>query len=277
MRPANAPLQCWHDQRMRVGRRTIGRLCMVTDLMLASQLTDRAFWIKYWSTFEPRRISTVLFADVFARCLPPGRRTCIEVGGFPGVFSVYFKQHFGYDVTLLDIVILPDIVEQLARANDLDPAAIHTVEADFLTMPLEERYDVVFSAGFIEHFGDPADMLRRLWALVKPGGTMVVTLPNFRGVNGLVQWCCDRSNLRAHNLNTMKLPVLRECLRQNAITDYELAYYGLPTIWLEPQAITSKARALMLKVVPAVLRRIPIGGRFLAPHIVLVARKPDRH
>ena len=41
-----------------------------------------------------------------------------------------------------------------ARANGLPERAIRAIEADFLVSPPDERFDVVFSAGFVEHFED---------------------------------------------------------------------------------------------------------------------------
>jgi 2-polyprenyl-3-methyl-5-hydroxy-6-metoxy-1,4-benzoquinol methylase len=41
-----------------------------------------------------------------------------------------------------------------------------------------ESFDVVASFGFIEHFGDPRDVVAKHLELLRPGGLLVVTVPN---------------------------------------------------------------------------------------------------
>ncbi len=41
-----------------------------------------------------------------------------------------------------------------------------------------ESFDVVASFGLIEHFGDPQDVVAKHWELLRPGGLLVVTVPN---------------------------------------------------------------------------------------------------
>jgi len=78
---------------------------------------------------------------------------------------------------------------------------------DFLTTVLGKDYDLVFSLGFIEHFADPDDVIRRMMALLKDHGYLVIGLPKLTGLNyflaRVVDRTLDRPLLPAHNLAIM--------------------------------------------------------------------------
>ena len=60
------------------------------------------------------------------------------------------------------------------------PASVRLVEADLEHgLPdLVEGFDYVLCADILEHLRDPGRMLRRLHDVVKPGGTLIASLPN---------------------------------------------------------------------------------------------------
>jgi ubiquinone/menaquinone biosynthesis C-methylase UbiE len=52
----------------------------------------------------------------------------------------------------------------------------------------DDTYDFVFSRFLLQHLRAPADLLRRMWAAVRPGGLLIVEDVDFHG------WCCDPPN-----------------------------------------------------------------------------------
>ncbi len=62
---------------------------------------------------------------------------------------------------------------------------------------------MVYSLGLIEHFSDPLPMIRKHVELAKPGGVVVVGLPNFRGISKHVMRLTRPDMLSIHNLTTM--------------------------------------------------------------------------
>ena len=71
----------------------------------------------------------------------------------------------------------------------IDPAALSELGRDALNLPIELRYlrdddeargtvDVVMGSEVIEHVPSPAAFIRTLRAMLKPGGTMILTTPN---------------------------------------------------------------------------------------------------
>jgi ubiquinone/menaquinone biosynthesis C-methylase UbiE len=49
-------------------------------------------------------------------------------------------------------------------------------------------YDLVYSRALLQHLRRPVEVLRRMWASVRPGGLLIVEDADFDG------WCCDPPN-----------------------------------------------------------------------------------
>jgi 2-polyprenyl-3-methyl-5-hydroxy-6-metoxy-1,4-benzoquinol methylase len=62
-----------------------------------------------------------------------------------------------------------------------------------------------FPFGLIEHFNDTKFIIGEHLKFLKPGGTLFITLPNFKSVNGWVQRSFDKENYDKHNINSMDL------------------------------------------------------------------------
>lgn len=106
-----------------------------------------------------------------------GKKVC-EVGCGAGVMSSILASR-GALVTLVDIS-----QKSLGFAEDFFQRSglqAQFVLCDALDMPLEnESYDIVWNAGVIEHFFDDGKikLLREMMRLVKPGGKMILFVPN---------------------------------------------------------------------------------------------------
>ncbi|MBE3117375.1 MAG: methyltransferase domain-containing protein [Candidatus Atribacteria bacterium] len=75
----------------------------------------------------------------------------------------------------------------------------HIVLGDVFTHVFPHNgFDIVFSAGFIEHFVDRAVVLKRMDDLTVPGGWVVATWPNLLGLNGWIYRHCDPSSRIEH-------------------------------------------------------------------------------
>jgi SAM-dependent methyltransferase len=69
-------------------------------------------------------------------------------------------------------------------------------------------FDFVYSIGLIEHFDDPRPIVRRHVEMVKPGGTVMIAIPNYGGLYGRLQRWLDPANLGIHNLGLMSKEAL---------------------------------------------------------------------
>lgn len=243
-------------------------------------LTNREFWVNYWENkqgiiqYIP---ANFLFHRVFKKYIEKYNiKSAIELGGFPGYYSVFLKKHFGLKTTLMDYFIHPEIINKLINKNNLDENAIEIIEADLFKIKAENTYDLVFSCGLIEHFSDTSDIINRHIQFLKPNGTLLITLPNFTGINGWVQRKFDPENYSKHYIQCMELNYLKDVMQSLNLEIVEITYYGKFSVWLENYTKQNLVIKVFLKLVWIVgkifTKLIPIESKLLSPYILIVAK-----
>jgi SAM-dependent methyltransferase len=237
------------------------------------KLASREFWVNYWSGIKPAVVNSIDFEKFFSG-LPQGSEL-IEIGGFPGRYPIFLKKKFNYNITIFDYVIIPEIIDRMCVANDLPEKSFPVIEGDFFTYDPEKQFDLVFSIGFIEHFENTAEVIQRHLPFVKPGGRLVITLPNFRGINGCVQKTLDKSLYRAHNIGIMNVKKLSSICEQCGFKDFKVFYSEKPRLWMDK---TARGGFLIRGMVSWLSRFISIfhtkkGSRLFSPFIVITATR----
>lgn len=243
------------------------------------RLTDRKFWVDYWSTFKAVPLpSGFFFTDLLSR-FPKSSATkpCrfIEIGGYPGNFSAYFQKTMGYQVTMLDYVVVPEPIRQVEQVNHLPANSISSIEGDFFSYrdaEQTEKFDVVFSAGFIEHFEDTEKVVAQHLVFLKKGGTLFISLPNFRGLNGWIQKTFDPKNYAVHNIQSMDISRLKGICKNLGLNDVDVFYHGTPCFWLDHPELLPKFLVRLIYLLSSLISRIPGRNRWLSPHIVIMAK-----
>ena len=172
-------------------------------------LTEVDFWEKYWAGVKLP--SEVDHGFSFDRCLSkslinvlPKEGEVLEVGCAPGKWLAFAARQVG---------LVPSGVEYSeggvsATKRNFEALGIkygRILAADFFNVLPDKQYDVVMSFGFIEHFDDVDNVIQRHLDWLKPGGTLILGVPNFRGLNQSIQSLLDQSILDKHNLNIMNL------------------------------------------------------------------------
>ena len=244
-------------------------------------LTDRSFWESFWRSKTDlifRIKKDYVFGEQLQRAAEEvGAKTAIELGGFPGYYSVYFKKHLHLDTTLFDYFISKEIVRELLIANDLREDDIHVIEADLFSYQPDKQYDIVSSFGLIEHFGDTKDIISRHVNFLKPGGKLFITLPNFRSVNGWVQRTFDKSNYDKHNISSMDPQFLASIATELGLKEVRSYYSGGFSIWLENRkqhSVLTRACVKLLWYAGKVPTKIfRFESRVLAPYIILECKR----
>jgi SAM-dependent methyltransferase len=247
-------------------------------------LTEKEDWIKYWKS-KPQVISEINknqpFFEIIKAILDNNKEysSVIELGGFPGNYSVLFKKYFNLDVTLIDQFIDEEIITNLLIKNGLKKGDVHIVEGDIFCYEPENKYDMVCSVGLVEHFMDTENIISHHVKLLKPGGTLLIAIPNFRGLNGLIQRIFDRENLRKHNLNSMKLKVLINAAKKNELKDIKVKYKFKFGIWLEnanERADYIKAILYLIRLFGKFIRIVyPFNSRLFSTYIILTGKKTE--
>lgn len=131
----------------------------------------------------------------------------LEVGSAPGEYLVRLNKTYGYIPYGVEYTINgAELNRQVFASNGLDPANV--IHQDFFSQGFQtqykERFDVVVSRGFIEHFDDVRDAVAKHFNLLKPGGYLVIDVPNFRGIYYPWVRLFRKKVLEMHNLRIMR-------------------------------------------------------------------------
>jgi SAM-dependent methyltransferase len=126
----------------------------------------------YLSDFDTSRRAEVLIDDFLAGKDVCGKRA-LDVGCGLGFFSARLKER-GADVTACD---LGPAMVALTRARVGCPSVV----ADALRLAEQfgpDAFDIVVSSECIEHTPAPAEALRQMARVLRPGGWLAVSTPN---------------------------------------------------------------------------------------------------
>lgn len=244
-------------------------------------LTDRNFWVKYWESKTDLSVvipSNYLFHRQLTTIVEKNNvSTAIELGGFPGYYAVFLRKYLKLDVTLLDYFVHQPITTQLLAANGLDENDIKVLETDLFNYTPEQHYDLVLSCGLIEHFNDTADIINRHISFLKPGGTLFITLPNFRAFNGWFQQKFDQRNYEKHNIECMDPALLASICKAAGLEVIQARYFGKFSLWLENEKEKSMGVRLLKKSMwfagKLFSKLFPFDSKQLSPYIILEAKK----
>lgn len=247
---------------------------------MSTHLTDRNFWVSFWESKKDLIFDIkpdYVFGDILGKLIKENNiKSAIELGGFPGSYSIYLKKYYNLDTTLFDYFIHPRIIKDLLVKNGLKEGEIKIIEGDLFNYTPVQQYDMVLSLGLIEHFKDIKDIIQRHIRFLNPGGTLFIALPNFRSVNGWVQKRFDAENYDKHNIDCMDPVLLADIVRDLGLIDVKAGYYGKFSIWLENKAQKSALTKSFIKLLwysgKIFTKLLPFDMKPLSPYIILQAK-----
>ena len=153
----------------------------------------------------------------------------LEIGSAPGDYLVRLSRRFGvvpYGIEYTDSGA--ELNRRTFSLNGLNPGNV--IHGDFFSETFQTRYqeffDVVVSRGFIEHFDEIRGVIEKHVSLLKPGGTLVISVPNFRGIYYLWMRVFRKKILGLHNLNVMRKKEFAAACQSQGITTSFCDYYG---------------------------------------------------
>jgi SAM-dependent methyltransferase len=243
-------------------------------------ITTREFWDGRAAAAALMSHEPPIFADVFRRYLhssePPGRRA-LEIGAYPGRFIHHLAANYGYKPFALDYCSaakeLPAMFEAVGAPN------LTLFHEDFLKWSTDEQFDLVCSFGFIEHFNDWSDMIRRHADLVAEGGYLILATPHFRNVQYVLHRLLDTPNLRQHNVHAMDDRAWRRILTSSGFEILRCGPYRTCQFWLHADEV-GPVRSLVGRALSRLSEefdhRMNWPNRLTSPYLVCVARRPER-
>jgi len=165
----------------------------------------------------------------------------------------------------------------LAKINGLEENDIDIVEADLFNKKNNRKFDLVFSNGLIEHFENTQEIIDIHASYLNDGGTLYISLPNFRGLNGWLQKNFDKENYEKHYIECMNTALLKNVSENIGLKNVKVFYFGKFMIWLENIQQKSGVFQVGFKTLwlcfKVIFKLIPIETKWFSPYIVIIATK----
>jgi len=172
-----------------------------------------------------------LWDVIYKKYLPKaGGLKVLEIGSAPGEALVRLKKEFG---------LVPYGLEYSRAGAELNKAAFishninpdNAIYGDFFSDDFHKKYrgyfDIVISHGFIEHFTEVKDVVEKHIDLLAEEGRLIISIPNFRGINYILAWFFHKWFLPMHNLNIMRKKAFSQIFDKKQLRFLFCGYYGV--------------------------------------------------
>jgi SAM-dependent methyltransferase len=241
---------------------------------VAGDAAGKNHWNSIWEKLPPVERYDGPFHEqhsVLSRFLPRAAGAdAIEIGCGTGNYMIYINKEFGYRIDGLDYSDNMDYVRANLLHNGIQNSQLFN--ADFFEFTVPQKYDLVLSGGFAEHFDDHELVVRKHAEWAKPGGLVVIIVPNLTHIHRLLCRLFAPGVLRVHRFPLMRRETMRRSLEKAGLGVLHCEYhktfrppYKLP----EPVRLLSRFVEKLLQVSGL----DDIGNRFGSPYLVSVARK----
>lgn len=185
--------------------------------MAENDLTSSDLWDDRW---KEKKINNVknkntnellwIIKGALSDCPKGGK--LLELGGAPGTMA---ERHFGLrpDIFIDSIDFSPEGVQQAKQKYKELGIKGEVILSDFreYAKSAGEKYDFVCSYGLIEHFDNFEEVMKYHFDLVKPGGVVMITVPNYSvfPVRTLLKMF-SKETINTHNLKCMNKEILQK-------------------------------------------------------------------
>jgi len=201
---------------------------------LSADLTSPGYWDGQWRGARARRLPRRRAIDRlllrFLDLAGDAPRDVLELGCAPGDLLERMHRlkpqhrYHGLDYSAEGIAATR---ERLALAG----AEVTLHEGDLRAFDRAGSYDLVVSLGLLEHFEDPAAIVRAHARLCRPGGHVAVSVPNYAAP--VARWFLahmDQGALATHHLGTMRVDVLHRLFESAGLEQVMAEGVGGPKV-----------------------------------------------
>lgn len=188
------------------------------------KITTKKYWEKVRSDEPPPKCEFPLYEPISKNLPNESNLSFFEVGCAPGGILSEFCYKRKYEANGIDYAVAPESIATLLHERGVRVGNIY--QHDFMNWTPTKCYDIVASFGFIEHFLNADEIADKHFAICKPGGHVIIEMPNFAYGQKIIHWLFDRNNLSLHNTKIMSLDFLARAGKRNDAELLDLAYTG---------------------------------------------------
>lgn len=228
-----------------------------------------------------------LWEEIYKKFLPKGKQLkVLEVGSAPGHFLVKLHKKFGYEPYGVEYSKKGvEINRKIFKFNNINPKNV--IYADFLSNEFQnkyrEKFDMIISRGFIEHFTDTTNIIKKHKNLLKKEGIISISVPNFRSLNYILLKFFYRELIREHNFNIMQRENFLRLFKTSDFLKLFCNYYGVfnfSIFYAKKNSfkryilnICKKIQILLNVVFHFLLKNRRLDSKLFSPYIIFVGVK----
>ncbi|MFZ5518609.1 MAG: methyltransferase domain-containing protein [Candidatus Zhuqueibacterota bacterium] len=155
---------------------------------MAERKSTREHWEKFWR--EKEQIEDVYSNEEriyhnIKPFTPIKNKRILEVGAGSARDSFQFA-HDQAMVYVLDYS--PQALAIVRKLNAQSPAKLNLIQSDAFHIPVPDNtFDIVFHQGLLEHFRDPRPLIQENFRVLKPGGLLLIDVPQRYHVYTLIK------------------------------------------------------------------------------------------
>lgn len=148
---------------------------------IKSSSGTRRFW---------RNMKTRIIIDMVSKYAGPGARI-LDAGCGPGVILEEIRRESGKNkYRLFGTDVRPDMLK-IAK-KQMPNARFFASDLEASIGAKDDSFDVVYCAHVVEHLTKPETAFREFYRVLRPGGALIVTTPNYRSLWPVLEWVWDR-------------------------------------------------------------------------------------
>lgn len=168
-------------------------------------VVENQYWDKHWSylkTTKKKNAHPISFwLERYLQKVTNSKS--FEIGCYPGKFLSVIG-NFGYELNGVDFVKQVNEMTQTLKSDGYNVGKIY--KNDFFKLNLEEKYDLVCSFGFIEHFDNWKEVIDKHFEITKEKGLCIIEVPNLASPLYFILYKILEPNvISSHNLEAMSL------------------------------------------------------------------------
>jgi len=240
--------------------------------MEISDKSSKNYWDDVWRGRRPAKyVGPFVEAHPLLKRYLPVERTFkfLEIGCVPGNWMVYFHKEYRYQVSGIDYSDAVSLVHETCELNQV-PATICHGDVFYAQFPM--LFDVIFSAGFVEHFEEWQRVLELHLQWLRPGGYVIISVPNVRGIHKLLMRAWSPADFAMQRLEIISRP---EKLREFLSGSCKILYFGYWVTWRPfyelPRSLDFTSRAIRRILRMTGLQNLP--NRHFSPSLWVIASK----
>lgn len=172
----------------------------------------------------PDKVLHNLFKKIFSTKETKGKKL-LEIGCGNSVLLPYLAKEFGFEVYGIDYSKKGCLQSEQILKRDGIRGTIYCEDAFNPEKSLLSSFDYVCSFGVAEHFQDTTSTLKSFSEFLKPGGILITSIPNMKGITGFLHKWLNKPVYDIHvplDKNDLKIALEKANLKPE-VNEYFLA------------------------------------------------------